>query len=196
MLVHDPVCIDDNIWKYFLTEQNSDYTSGYGCQQCVSEILARNRMSLIPQRLECPYLRPLLFHHTGHSRQTDKRSHKEKYRREHFSDSPHTVCILSVSGIIRQIGPVIYVPLGLLEIIDLVFRIRKLFFRIRDLLFSVCDLCFRLCFSLVIFFPAVRDLCFRLFKLRFCISEFLLSCSDLIPAAIDLFLPGFQFCLR
>ena len=60
MLIHDPICIDNNIRKYFLSKQNPDYTSRYSRQQCISEIFACNGMPFIPQRLECSNLRPLL----------------------------------------------------------------------------------------------------------------------------------------
>ena len=196
MLKHDPVSIDDNIRKYFLTEQDAQQTSRNRCQKGIAQIFARNGMPFIPQCLKSTDLGSLLLHHSCHSCQADQRRHKKEYGRKYLADRAHPVRVFSVSAVLRKIGTVIDIPLRFLQILNLLFRIGQFLFRIFNLLFSVRDLLLSLCLTFIVLFPAVCDFLLCIGQLRLRVSQLPFSGLNLIPSCVNLCLTGLQLCLR
>ena len=196
MLEHDPIRIDDNIGEYLLPEKDARHTSGHSRQKRIAHILARYGMPLVPECFKCTDERPLLFYHAGHSRQADQRCHKKEDHREYFSDSAHPVCIFTITGVIRKIVSVIYIPLRFFQVPNLFLSVCKFLLCVFDLLFAVRKLRFCFCLTLIIFCPSVCNLLLAGCNLCLCVSELLFSIFQLCPAAVDLFLRRSKLCFR
>ena len=189
MLVHDPISLDNNIRENLLAKENSQNTSRHSCQKRITEIFSCNGMPLISEGFQCSDQSSLLFYHSRHGSQTDQSRYKEEDHREHFTDRAHTVRVITVSCIFRQIGSVIDIPYRHLQIINLLFRIRKLLLRIGDLLLAVRNLSPGFRFTFVIVLPAICYFLFCIRQLSFRIRDLLLAGSNLFPAAVNLRLP-------
>ena len=189
MSVHDTISSYDNVRKHLLPQQDSENTSRHGRQESISQIFCGDRMPLIPQRLQCSDLCPLLLHHTGHCSKADQSRHKEKQDREHFPDRTHPVRIVTVTCVLCQITPVIDIPFRTINILNFFLRICKFLLRVRYLLFAVCDLLLSLAFTVIILCPSVREFLLGRGKFRFCFRDPALARLDLIPSRIDLSLP-------
>lgn len=137
----------DNERQYLLPQQYAENTSANRSQQRITHIFPCNRKLSVPQSFQRPNLRPLLLHHTRHSRKADKRRHQKEQHREYFADVPHTVGIFPISRIRRQIIPVMYIPFRRLQGVNILLGVLQL-------LLSVGDFLFRFFFGVPVFLPA------------------------------------------
>ena len=182
ILIHYAITIYDNQREYLFPDEHTEYTAAHRRVKRILQIFGSDVLLPVAKRLHRTDLCPLLLDHPCHRCQADQCRHKEKDKRKHLCDICHTLCIFSISRIIRELVAVIHIPLRLLQIRklplrirDLLFRICELLLRIRNLLLAICDLIRSLLLSVLIILPAVGDLLLILGKL-------LLPVRDLLPS--------------
>ncbi len=160
MLIHNPIGIDNNIRKNLFTDQHPDHTAPCRRKKCISQILGHDGRLTVPKRFHSSDLNPLLFYHTRHTCQADKRRHQKENHREYSSDRTHTVCVFTVPVMLRQGTAVIDIPFGF-------FYIFQFCLCIGNLLLTVGNLLFRPLLSLLILPFCILQLHFILCNFRF-----------------------------
>ena len=184
-MIHNSVCMKDNERQYLLPQQYAENTSANRSQQRITHIFPCNRKLSVPQSFQRPNLRPLLLHHTRHSRKADKRRYQKEQHGKYLPDGPHAVCVFPISGMLRQVVPVVDIPFGVFDLADLILRVQ-------DLLFPVRDLVLRFLLRLLVLLLGICQLLFLFRKLRPGIRKLDLPLLQLIPAVIDLSLGVIQ----
>ena len=179
MHIDDLICIHNNIWEYFLSEQHTKNASPDCCDQCIIQIFSCDAEFSISERFERSDLRALFLDHTRHRRQTDQRRYDKEQNRKYFSDCPHTVCVIAISGILCKCTSVIDIPGG-------IFYLCNLLFSIFDLIFPVFDLGFGFFFAIFISFFCLGKLLFIGCDCIFTRRKFCLPGVDRFPSGINL----------
>ena len=201
-MVHNTVCRNNHVRNYLFADQNSKHTAAQWCQQCVKEIFGCYGKFGVPQCFHRTNLSSSFFHHSCHSRQTDKSRYQKENQRENLPKISDFIRIVTIVGILRKVISVTYDPFRHLKIV-------KLFLRLLDFPFSVCNFLLGLFFTVFVLLPSVFQfllsvlkLFFRIRKLllvflyfRFPISQLLFTFLYLCFSISQLLFIGCYFCL-
>ena len=126
-MVHDLICIPDDGRKNRRTDQKTDDRTDPCRTSRIKQIFPHNPGFRITECLEYTDLCPLLLYHPVHCRHTHQRRYQEKEKRQYLRNSGNDHRIIFITGV-TDIGiPAQHIDIRLLDLVDLLLRIRNLF---------------------------------------------------------------------